>query len=126
MIALLDFDTATGILLVYQTGQRTEDDAGNDEAMLEDKVREVSPRAFLYVMDHAQWDVSEATWMRLLTNGADLVGSKPVAMVMPVGFPDEQMAMFSKVVAAREINLQVFPDEEAARTWLIGQTALRG
>ena len=123
MIAMLEYDSETGILLVYQTGQRTEADAGIQEGMLADKVAETDPRGFLYVMDHASWDVSHETWIRLLKTAAIMIGSRPAALVMPRDFPDSQMAVLFGTVSAYGLELETFPDEETERAWLRAQVS---
>lgn len=118
MIAMLDYDADTGILLVYQTGQRTEEDAGIQEGMLADKVAETNPAGFLYVMDHASWDVSHETWVRLVKTATEMIGGRPAALVMPRDFPAEQMALLLEITASYGLRLEIFRDEDAGRAWL--------
>ena len=119
MIALLEHDAATGVLLVYQTGQRTEADAGSQEDMLAEKVAATAPSGFLYVMDQARWDVSPQTWGRMLNTAATMIGSRPVALIMPSDFPDDQMTMLHGTVSAHAMTLEIFREEDEGRRWLL-------
>jgi len=123
MIAMLEYDAETGILLVYQTGQRTEADAGSQEGMLADEVAKTDPSGFLYVMDHARWDVSHETWLRSLKTAATMIGTRPAALVMPSDFPDEQVALLFGTVSAFGLRLETFRDEEEARDRLSAEIA---
>lgn len=91
--------------------------------MLADKVEETDPSGFLYVMDHARWDVSHETWLRLLKTAATMIAARPAALVMPSDFPDEQMALLFGTVSAYRLRLEIFRDEEEARAWLGAEIA---